>query len=150
MTLDAFNTGVGPFSEVSGVNGVCIQSFSLSLPLSRSTLECLGTRFAKARVVDFPVTATLSVSALVNELGSGNLADILDDSSEKDISISILDNDGNGAVIYDFKGAKFDAESFSSSIGSNKTVDLTFTTQIGGVNDTDHGVFMSGSYQTTP
>jgi hypothetical protein len=47
-------------------------------------------------------------------------------------------------MIYVLKKAKLDSESFSSSIGSNKTVDLTFSTQIGGPNDTGNGVFVSG------
>jgi hypothetical protein len=52
------------------------------------------------------------------------------------------------ALIIDFKGARVDSESMSSDIGSNKTVDLTFTTQIGGPEDTEHGVFISGANRT--
>ena len=48
------------------------------------------------------------------------------------------------AVVIDFKKAVLDSESFSSAIGDNKTVDLTFSTQIGGPEETSVGVFMSG------
>jgi hypothetical protein len=41
-----------------------------------------------------------------------------------------------------------DSQSISSSIGSNKSVDLTFSTSVGGPNDTTHGVFMSGASTT--
>mgnify|MGYP001382358610 FL=1 len=37
-----------------------------------------------------------------------------------------------------------DSESFSSAIGDNKTVDLTFSTQIGGPEQEGVGVFISG------
>jgi len=40
------------------------------------------------------------------------------------------------------------SESFSTDIGGNQTVDLTYNVQIGGANDTGNGVFMSGSYTT--
>jgi len=49
------------------------------------------------------------------------------------------------AARYTLKGLKIDSQSFSSSIGSNKTVDLTFSTQIGGPNDQANGIFMSGA-----
>ena len=52
---------------------------------------------------------------------------------------------GNIATIYTIKGAQLEGESFSSSIGDNKTVDLTFTAQVGGPEDTDNGIFISGS-----
>ena len=60
-----------------------IQSASLSIPMSRSTLERLGSRSAYARSVDFPVVASLTVSAILNEVEDSNLADIVDDEVEK-------------------------------------------------------------------
>ena len=124
--------------------GAHIQSASLSIPMSRSTLERLGSRSAYARSVDFPVVATLNVSAIVNEVAAQNLADIVDDEVEKDVTLTLKTDDGNTGVLYTLKGCSFDGESISSSIGSNKTVDLSFSTSVGGPNDTTHGVFMSG------
>jgi len=124
--------------------GAHIQSASLSIPMSRSTLERLGSRSAYARSVDFPVVSTLSVSAILNEVESQNLADIIDDETEKDVTLTLQDNDGTQAVVYTLKGCSFDSESISSSIGANKSVDLTFSTSVGGPADTSHGVFMSG------
>ena len=43
---------------------------------------------------------------------------------------------------FDFKKAVLDSESFSSAIGDNKTVDLTFTTQIAGPEEKAAGVFI--------
>ena len=126
-------------------NAAHIQSASLSLPMSRSTLERLGSRSAYARVVDFPVVSTLSVSAILNENEASNLADIIDDETEKDITLTLKNDAGGIGVMYTLKGCSIDSESISSSIGSNNTVDLTFSTSVGGPSDTSHGVFMSGA-----
>ena len=40
------------------------------------------------------------------------------------------------------KNAILDTQSFSASIGDNKTVDLTFSSQVGGANDSDNGIFL--------
>ena len=45
---------------------------------------------------------------------------------------------------YAFKGCRLDSENFSSTIGDNKTVDMTFTVQVGGADDASNGVFISG------
>ena len=52
--------------------------------------------------------------------------------------------DGAVAIQYIFKGARLESESFSSTIGDNKTVDLTFSAQVGGSDDPNNGVYISG------
>jgi hypothetical protein len=47
-------------------------------------------------------------------------------------------------MIYRLEGAKLDSQEFSSSIGANKAVTLSFSTQINGPSVTDRGLFMSG------
>ena len=72
---------------------------------------------------------------------------MLDDSTERDITIRIKNptDASKDALVYTLKGSRMTSESFSSSIGSNKTVDITFETQIGGPTDTKHGIFVSGA-----
>jgi hypothetical protein len=126
-------------------NGIHIQSASLSVPLSRSPLQRLGSRFSFARAVDFPVTSTLTVNAILNEVTAENLSTTLNNNTTTDITLTIKKPGATEtAMIYVLKKARLDSESFSSSIGSNKTVDLTFSTQIGGPNDVTNGVFVSG------
>jgi hypothetical protein len=142
-------TGGTPSSSLSGPGSINIQSVSLSLPLSRTPIERLGSRFAFARVTDFPVTATMSVNALVNEVDARNLADMIDDGAERDITLTIKKPGTSvDAVKYTFKAARLDSESYSSDIGSNKSVDITFSTQIGGPNDLVHGIYFSGASAT--
>jgi len=140
-------TGGTPTSTIDGSSdAINIQSVSLSLPMSRTPIERLGSRFAFARVTDFPVTATMSVNALVNEIQARNLADMIDDSTERDITLTInAPGTSTPAVRYTFRGARLNSESYSSDIGSNKSVDLSFSTQIGGPNDPIRGIYFSGA-----
>ena len=80
---------------------------------------------------------------MVNEIGAMQLASVLE-SGFQAASVTVKDEDGDQAVKYTLSGAKIDSESFSSSIGSNQTVDLSLSAQIGGPSDTDAGLFMSG------
>jgi hypothetical protein len=125
------------------VDGAHVQSASISVPLSRTPIERLGSKFPFSRDVDFPVSCTFSVSAIVSLSQAANLVDILDKPSQS-ASIMIKDAQSADAIQYRMKGLKIDSQSFSSSIGSNKTVDLTFSTQVGGPTDELNGVFMSG------
>ena len=128
-------------------NAAHIQSASLSIPLSRSPLERLGSNNAYARSIDFPIVSTLSVSAILNEVESYNLTTALGDEGEKDITLTLNDSADPPvpAMIYTLMGCSFDSESFTSSIGANKSVDMTFTTSVGGPTDTGHGIFVSGA-----
>ena len=143
VTLGLDNVSGESLVKLGTTAGAHIQSASLSLPLSRTPIDRLGSRFPFAREVDFPVNSTMNISAIVNESAGQNLADILD-SGVQAATITVKDHDGNDAILYTMSGIKIDSQSFSSSIGSNKTVDMTFSTQIGGPNDVINGVFMSG------
>ena len=143
----ALQTGA-PIASLYQENSVNIQSASLQLPLSRTPIERLGSRFAFARVVDFPIVASLNISAIVNEVQAKSLASMLDDNSKRNITLSIKKPGSPDvyAMKFTMKGAQLQSESFSSSIGANKTVDLVFQTQIGGPSDTNNGIYLSGSY----
>lgn len=132
----------------SGNAGIHIQNATLSIPMSRSTLQRLGTKNAYARSTDFPIEATLSVSAIVNDVTDRALSTILADETEKDITITLRNPAGGNRMIYTLNNCSLMSESFSSSIGSNKTVDLQFKTSVGGPSDTNNGVLASGSNTT--
>lgn len=152
ITLDLSSFDGEVLSKISGSNGIHIQSASLSLPLSRTPIERLGSKFPFARVVDFPVNATLTVNAVVNTMEAQNLASMISGcggDTLRDVSVSMKECGGTTEGLkVTLKGCTIDSESFSSSVGSNKSVDLTFSTQIGGTKDTTKGVFMSGSNST--
>jgi len=120
--------------------------------MGRSDLQRLGNSYAYTKEMDFPISCTLTVNALVADLKEGNLVDLYC-GSKYDMSITIKPpnclgcdpNSNNDAIVINFNKALLDSESFSSAIGDNKTVDLTFSTQIGGPEEQGVGVFFSGS-----
>ena len=124
---------------------VKIQSYSLSFDLAREPLQQLGSKFAFAREMTFPVTVSLSVDALLGDLRTGNLADLVsgDGTSVHDLVIH-LKSGGTDHCQYLLKQAKLDGHSYSTSIGDNKTVTLNFSSQIGSSQQTGVGLFMSG------
>jgi len=126
-----------------------IQSFSFTLPLSRTVLQRLGNTFGFARVIDVPINMDLTLSAIVSELRDENLFDILASPTKQDFTITLRDSSSNNKISYNVKAAILQSETYSENLGDNQTVDLTYTVQIGGANDTTAGLFMSGSYASS-
>lgn len=132
-----------------GDTGSYIQSVSISVPLAREGLQRLGTKYFYARVVTFPLTATVSISALVNGVNSDvSIADILSTNPKVDVIVIIKNpNDASKVALeYRVKNCTIDEQPINASIGSNTTADLTLSTQIGSRTDTDNGVFVYSEY----
>ena len=152
MDLEASTPIAGGGVSLDTSTGILIQNFSLEVPLARTPISKLGEFTPFSRPLDVPATATLSVNAIIAEAyQSGNLADLLCSDGEgirRDISITMYEKCGRDeadkSIKIDFKNAYLDSQNMSSSIGDNKTVDLTFSTQTAGPGDSDVGVFMSG------
>ena len=136
--------GEGVDKDHGGKQQVHLQSVSLDIPISRTPMTKLGNHFPFARKIDFPVNMTLSASALMADIDEGSLDQLICGGEQKrDIAITMKDRCGNNHVItYLIRNAILDTEAFSASIGDNKTVDLTFSAQVGGANDSDNGVFI--------
>lgn len=144
LTLSLGNPSVT--TNLDGVSGTAahIQSFSMNVPFSRSPLERLGQNFAYAEEIDFPVQVTVNISAIVGDLKDGSVYEELINGPKHDLTVTFNNQAGNPVMKYVVKGAEIESENFSQSIGSNKTVDMTFSAQIGGPNDTNAGIFASG------
>ena len=136
---------LGTSRGMTNLSDAHIQSFSFTLPLSRTILQRLGNTFGFARVVDVPINMDVTLSAIVSELQDKNLFDILV-TQKNNLSILLKDSNGNSKIRYEIKEAILQSETYSENLGDNQTVDLTYTVQIGGANDTTAGLFMSGSY----
>ena len=151
ITVDIESADAKSIVSISGADGGHVQSVSLSIPMGRTPIDRLGSKFAFARVVDFPITPTLSVSAIVSDTKSKALSDMIaNDGFIDEIKIGFKDTNGTTEVAnYKMTNLKLDSESFSTSIGPNKTVDLNFSLTIGGPNDTTNNVFFSGSHSSS-
>jgi hypothetical protein len=151
LTLSMSNSGdyIG-LADMAGDGAAHIQSFTINVPLSRTILQRLGSTFGYARVVDLPVDISCTVSAVVSELQNKNLFAELCNNQTHDFTLTMRDSACTTAGVeklsYTVKNARLDSETFSNSIGDNESVDMTFTTQIGGANDQNNGLFMTGSY----
>ena len=132
-------------TKVTGADKAHIQSFSFTLPLSRTVLQRLGNTFGFARVVNVPINMDISINAIVSELQNYNLFDELVTSDKRTLEIQMRDSSSNAKMTYTIKGAILQSETYSENLGDNQTVDLTYTVQCGGANDTENGLFMSGS-----
>jgi len=141
-----------PQTTGGGVNTstMNIQSYTISFDLGRTPIERLGSRFAFTRPIDFPLTVTMSVDAQATDIVAGNLASLVCDDSSTYTPIVTIEkpvcNDSTVVAQFKLKGAKLDSQEFSSDIGANKTVTLTFSTQVGGPEDLNNGLFISGQY----
>ena len=138
------------FTDMDGAGAAHIQSFTINVPLSRTVLQKLGSTFGYARVVDLPVDISCTISAVVSELQNKNLIAELCSTQTHDFTLTLKDpacvTAGNQKLKYTVKNARLDSETFTNAIGDNETVDMTFTTQVGGANDTTNGLFMEGAY----
>ena len=143
-----------PEDDGTATNSANIQSYTINFDMGRSAIQRLGNRFAFAREIDFPVNVNLSFDAILTDLTTGNLNQLIDCEKAYDIRIQLDGITGacgqsKGKIAeYYMKNMKPDAQSYSSSIGDNKTVTLDFTTQIGGPRQTNVGLYMRGLTQT--
>ena len=134
-------------AAADNASGANVQNFSIDLPLGRTPLQRIGNIFPFSRELDFPINATLSVSANLTNIDAGTVRDLIcNEATQRDITVTMKTRCGNANnLIYKFKNAQLDSQNMSSTIGDNKSVDLSFSTQIGGPNDTANGVFISGA-----
>ena len=127
------------------LDDVKVQSFNASVDLSREPLQKLGSRYAYAREIQFPITATLSVDGLVGEMETGNLANIVDNNLDQDITVNFATSDEANFMKIIMRDAKLDSQSLSQGIGDNQTVTYNWSAQIGSSSQTGIGLFLSGN-----
>lgn len=130
-----------------------LQNFSIEMPLARTALNRLGSTFPYYRAIDFPLNVTLNCSALLADVSTGSLVDIMCNDTKRTIEVALRNpcsatvSDGAGEIQSRFrlKNAQLVSQNFSASIGDNKTVDLSFEATVGGPADLNNGLFISGT-----
>ena len=153
MVLSLANADGDTIVDLANDGGSHIQSISMSIPLGRTAIDRLGSRFAFARVVDFPITPTLSVSAIVSETQDFTISQIIDtDEFIPSLEFTFRDFDSSSTPMSSFRmtNLKLDSESISSSVGPNKTVDLSFSLSVGGPDDNVNNIYLSGKNTVNP
>jgi hypothetical protein len=144
---DVFLNLTSPLYGVD-ISDAKIQNARVSVDLSREALNKLGSHFPFSRELQYPINVSISVDALIGDLTTGSLSDIICNDAAYELTVGIrqpsCNNNGATAIQYTVRGAKLDSQSISSSVGSNKSVSLQWTAQIGGPTDTIRGLFISG------
>ena len=137
--------------DIRAFGGVVhLQSFTLTVDLTREAINRLGTNFPFARVISFPLNATLSAEGILSkddEAATNNsLEDLVDgDTSMADLAVDCKQQNGSthiGGIKYIMKKAKLDSYSYTSSIGANKAVSMDWSVPIGSESQSDRGVFI--------
>lgn len=138
-------------STTDGETPIHIQNFSIEVPLARTPLNRVGSNFPYDRAVDFPLDMTLNISALLADVDEGSLIDLMcEDQETRDVTINCKipctegDENSDNNIRFEIKDVYLQSQNMSATIGDNKTVDLSFTSQFGGVDDTVNGLFISG------
>lgn len=125
---------------IMGFNNVHVQSFTVAVDIPRESIQRMGDRYEYARVITFPIQATMSVEAIISNQAESNLSDIVGDQDVAapdpgfDIDINCGKSGstpaGVNGIKLRFKNAKIEGHSVSSSIGSNKSVTLDYAVQV--------------------
>lgn len=123
-------------------------SASMSFDLAREDINKLGSKFAFAKEIDFPVTVSFTCDGILADLSTADIGSldqvVTGDGSTYDLSMTLhAPSAGRSGVQYLLRGAKLDSQSFSSSLGDNKTLSLNFSAQLGGPQDITNGLFVS-------
>lgn len=151
VVVEFSNDAAGVFQALSEL---IVQNVSVDFDLNLEPIRKLGSRLPIARDLTPPIQVNVGVEALMNDLQENNLVDFLCSEPSTDITVSLYDNSCDaGGPTQDpedifakiiIKGAKLTSQDLSGTIGPNDTVSLQFQSQVGGPNDTDNGLFMSG------
>lgn len=147
VTFTSNSAGIGGVA----LSGIQLQSASIEVPLSRETLEKLGSQLPYAKPLEFPINVTCALNGFVTDFTEGALQTILTGCAgeqDNDITITIKDrcNSGVDRMKFVFQNAVLDSQNFSIGLDDNETVDMTFSAQIAGATTTTAGVFASGSF----
>lgn len=141
--------------SASGVQGLSasdlkIQSYNLSFDTNLQNLLALGTKFAYAKVPQFPINLNCTITANYGDLITGSLSNILcaDDPFNLIVTLYQPGCGGYGPVAanYQMNGMKLVSQEFSAQeVGSNTAVvSLTYLGQLGGPSDQRVNLFVSG------
>lgn len=147
-----FTLGLTPGEGHGGAleSDLKIQNYSVTVDLNRENLNKLGSKYAFAKVINFPANAGLNITANLGDFQTGSLVEIVTNNKDFNPAVRIYKPGSaktrdNIVAEWQLRGAKLDNQDFSSSIGANKSVSMKFTTQISGPQDATHGIFLSGA-----
>ncbi len=142
--------GLGDY--LSGVGQIHPQSVSISIPIALDQILQLGNPYPIAKKIRFPVNCTMSIDALAADVNEANVATLFCTDNPVNLAVQLNDpsctRTGPAALTYWFNQAKLVSRDYTTSIGQNATVRLTYQNQIGGIsaNYFSQGIVASGIF----
>jgi hypothetical protein len=121
------------------ISGALIQSFTIDLPFERTSLYGLGSNYVYGRKANSPARGSVSVTAIVQDFNSGNLA-LLNQSEEKyNFEIKIINPQNGEQASFLIQNAKINSVSYSLNTNGMMDFSASYSFEI---NDTG-GLIMS-------
>ena len=125
-----------------------VQSCNIDLDLTRENVQYMGHKLPWDRPVTTPVGITAGFDILVSGDAKGSLMEDLIYNGEYNINVDFVTGNVVG-MNYQLSGLRLDSVQYDSSIGSNKTASLSFSSDFSlddnfGEITRDKGFFVSG------
>lgn len=165
IVLDVTSTG----DSLSGLgidfNNIFITDYQIEMNLNREPLSSIGYKCPVDRQINFPVFVDLNFGMTVGDTTSGSLINLLNIDSGYNIILRlrnplecppyintsgnprqsgpVFTGNGQTAIRYDFRDAKFIGARYDTSIGSNKSANLIFRTEVN-PDEPSKGFYISG------
>ncbi len=142
MTL---SLGLNQGDTLFDPNDIKVQSYNFSFNMNRENLLKLGSKYAFAKVIRFPLQATLTVNSVVGDIGTGSLVNIITNNGNFNPKLTITKPGDTTTIMaqYTLTNAKLQSENITSNLTANKSMVLTFGSQVGGPTSTT-SLYLSG------
>jgi hypothetical protein len=142
-----------PGNDTSTLQEIYIRNFDIDVPLDSDEQGGLG--IGSQSQVEVPVDIVFNCSAWLTDIHSGNLISEICNPVPRDITVNLKppclacsgENPNPPNMKFIVKGAVFDSQTITSTLSDAAVIDLNFTTQLGGKNNIDRGLLISGTYQ---
>lgn len=112
-----------------------IQSVNFAVTIGREPIRKLGSLYAFAREITFPINATMSVSAVVGDTVGSKVYSLITNDRKYNCAIKLVGYKPGSTTpnisYISMKGAKVDSQNMTSSIGPNKSLTIELSAQVG-------------------
>jgi len=139
-TFTLQNLQVGGVGLNASANPI-LQSFNLSLDLSRTSLYGLGSNYVYGRKLEYPVNGSASIECLVSGVSSGEFQSMLVNESGYSFEVAFCDTKKLVTGYYQIQNAKLESVNYSMNINDTMSFNASFSFQ---ANETG-GFFMKRS-----
>ena len=120
-----------------------VQECSVRLNLNRENVSYVGNKVYSDRPIMPPSIVSMNLNFIVKETLSGSFLDDLNRDEDYNVRVSFKTEAGTEGLGYTLAYAKIDDVSYSSQIGSEKTANLSLTSDID-IDSIKRGLFISG------